>query len=468
MSSFIFRTSCMLAGCIALSICASPVAQAAMNPSFEIDPQVLAGAGRPAKPAPKPQKPSAALVGAQSSASPKAHIVHRTRQGGGDGSRKRAQRAKGSLARRSASTASGRAPFQTLRLEASPASLTSQEAAFKFTEFWKTVAPQASLVQKPLVFHSPAYSLTLDPQKFPVFSAMDGARIVVDQEASIPPLVKSLIMEQEPGIRIVSESPVNSRPFLASMLDAAGFYSVEEDFTVEFGVDPRLRVHSDFKVEKTAESLIKQDVALVNSGRVALPQALTSFLKKEGFTAHEPFASLKPAVVGGPQYPVYQVSASNRIEMVDTILTALSVGYRSDYQVDVFGRDNNGISLSVRAQRYFERNGQRCVVTGFDGDPVTYTLFRILETKGYKVVILDGQDDFRKVSEKVLASLHLPAQYAFHTLWPDNGSNYSLQMSGFRLEGAAVPGGALFLTNLQLDPVIRDLLSVNGFDVQKK
>ena len=57
-----------------------------------------------------------------------------------------------------------------------------------------------------------------------------------------------------------------------------------------------------------------------------------------------------------------------------------------------------------KAERYFERGGQRYVVTSFDGDPVNYTLFRILETKGYNVVILEAQDDFRKISEKLIAT----------------------------------------------------------------
>jgi hypothetical protein len=274
-------------------------------------------------------------------------------------------------------------------------------------------------------------------------------------------------MERDPSVRVVSESPANGRRFLSAMLNAAGFYSVEENFAVEFGVDPRLRVQSDFKVEKTAESLIKQDLALINSGKDALPQSLKSFLKKEGFSTFEPFASPKIAE-GGPLRPVFQITARNRIEIVDAILTALSVSYHSDQHLDVFAKDNNGISLTVKAQRYFERNGQRCVVTGFDGDPITYTLFRILETKGFKVVILDGQDDFRKVSEKILTSLRMPAQYSQHTMWPDNGSNYSLHMSGFRLAGADVPGGSLFLTDLQLDRIVRDLLTENGFDVLVK
>jgi hypothetical protein len=51
---------------------------------------------------------------------------------------------------------------------------------------------------------------------------------------------------------------------------------------------------------------------------------------------------------------------------------------------------------------------------------------------------------------------------------PDCGSNYSLQMSGFHVEGPGVPGGSLFLTNLPLDRMMSELLTESGYDLQVK
>jgi hypothetical protein len=79
--------------------------------------------------------------------------------------------------------------------------------------------------------------------------------------------------------------------------------------------------------------------------------------------------------------------------------------------------------------------------------------------------MLENHDDFRKVLEKILSPLHIQGGYAQHNLWPDNVSNYSLQMSGFKLEGAGVPGGSMFITNLTLDKLIHDLLKENGYSV---
>lgn len=361
------------------------------------------------------------------------------------------------------------AAAQTLRLETPSVPVkTSQEAVAAVKDVWGKMIPSKGQSLKPLKLQSSVFSLTLDPQRYPVFASMDGGTVLLDQDAAIPPLVKSLIEEKDPTIRIVSESPVNAKRFMSAMLEAGGFYSVENNFSMEFGTDPKLLVHSDFKVEKTAESLIKQDLVLLNSGNNPLPSSLGDFLKKEGFSVYEPFASLNPAVYRTPSRQLLQITSKAQTEILDAILNSLEVSYQSDRNVDAFAAENNGISLSVKAERFFERDGQRFVITSFDGDPVTYTLFRILETKGYRVVILEAKDDFRKISEKLLSRLRIKGDYAQHKLWPDDNLNYSLQMSGFSLEGSGVPGGSLFLTNLQLDRIIRDLLKENGYTVHVK
>jgi hypothetical protein len=296
---------------------------------------------------------------------------------------------------------------------------------------------------------------------------MDNGRILVDANSSIPPLVQALITDTDPSVRIVSESPVNAKRFYASMLEAAGFYSVEKNFSLDFGSDPKLTMNFDFKIEKTAESIINQDIALLNTERVPLSPALNNFLKKEGYTLYEPFASLQPVVPDVPR-SLYQIKTKNQSEIVKALLASLSVTSDHDRQLDVFETDNNGILLSVKADQYFERGGQRLVVTQFDGNPVTYTLFRILETKGYRVIILDPQDDFRKISEKMFSRMQIRNSYGQHTMTPESRSNYSLKMSGYALEGAGLPVGGLFLTNLELDSLIRDVLTENGYSITTK
>ena len=347
------------------------------------------------------------------------------------------------------------------------APVSDREAISRVKEIWGTLMPAGPKARKLPTIQSPTFSLNLDPGRYPELPTMDGGWILLDQGGSIPPLVRSLIEEKDPSVRIVSESTADAKKFLGAVLEPSGFYSVEEDFRLEFGEDPKLTVSSDFKVERTAESLIKQDVFLLNSGRQAMQANLRKFLGKNGFTVFEPFAL--PAgrkASPPPQSRILQITTGDQPGVVDAVLNALTVQFQRNQRLQVFAEGNSGISLTIKADRCFERGGRRYVVTRFDGDPVTYTLFRILETKGYRIIMLEPQDDFRKVTEKILSVMGIGGAYAQYRMWPVSGANCSLEMSGFKLEGAGIPGGSLFLTNLPLDRIVIDLLKDNGYSVQ--
>lgn len=358
-----------------------------------------------------------------------------------------------------------RAGGQLFRLEPPNTEDSEQVANVQFRQFWDKMLPP-SVDQKSITFQSALYSLTFDPQRYPVYAAMNNGRILVDKNVSIPPLVKALISEKDPSIRIVSESLLNRKRFLSAMFNSAGFYSVEEKFSMDFGSDPKLTIYSDFKIEKTPESIFNQDILLMNAGQISFPKVISEFMKKEGFMVQEPFASPQPVTFTAGR--LLQVTSKKQSDIIDALLSSLSVIPDIDRRLNVFAADNNGIFLSVKADRYFEHEGRRYVVSYFDGDPVTYTLYRILETKGYRVVILEAKDDFRKVSEKLLNSLRIPAMYAQHEINFDQKANYSLHMTGFQLGNPDDPGAGIFVTNLELDRVILDLFLENGYIIVTK
>jgi hypothetical protein len=266
----------------------------------------------------------------------------------------------------------------TFRLESPDSALSELEASIQIRQVWDRMLPPPAGGLKPVMIQSPSYSLSLDPQRYPVYAAMNNGRILVDRNASIPPLVKELITEIDPSVKIVSESPRNPKSFISAMLASAGFYSVEENFSLEFGTDPQLTVRSDFKIEKAPESLINQDMILMNSGRIPYPKSVSEFLAKEGLTVYEPFAESRP-VLPIASGRLFQIVSRNQSDIVDGLLSSFSIVPDKDKRLDVFAGDNNGISLSIKADRYFERGGTRHVISGFDGDPVTYTLYRLLE-----------------------------------------------------------------------------------------
>jgi hypothetical protein len=292
---------------------------------------------------------------------------------------------------------------------------------------------------------------------------MDGGLILLDKNNTIPPLVKTLIEENTPSVRIVVESPANGKRLLAAMLESARFYSVEENFNVEFGKDPKLTVYSDYKIEKKAETVLSENVILLNNGRSPIVPSVKSLLNKNGFTLLEiPPLDVVPV---RPSCGIKQIAAKGQPEMVEAILKALSVVSDRDRYIEVFSAEDNGIRLSVKADRVFQRNGVNFAISYFDSDPVSYTLFRLLETKGYRVVIFDKHDDFGITVGKLLSAMKVHAVYGQHELIREKNAPVSLRMTGFLLEDPAYPEGRLLLTDLELAPNIRMFLTESSYQL---
>src|SRR5512138_1569569 len=113
-----------------------------------------------------------------------------------------------------------------------------------------------------------------------------------------------------------------------------------------------------------------------------MPPALGTFLREEGFTVQEPFARTVTGGSGG-RGTVWQITTKDPQGMADGLLKALNLPVDRDRNVELFGYRESGLVLTIKADRYLENGGDRIVISSFTGDPVAYTLTRLLETKGY-------------------------------------------------------------------------------------
>ena len=332
-------------------------------------------------------------------------------------------------------------------------------------EVWNRLVPAAAgRSGAHFDYSSNAFSLSLDPERYPTLPAQDGGTILVDAAGTLPPLVRSLIQEKNPQVRIVSENAANPQRFYRSLLAAAQFYSFEEDFSVDFGSDPKITMRADFKIEKSPDSVLRQDVTLLNVGqnRRTTPDGLVRLLAGNGFRLVE---------AGTPSYQVpsgagdllYQVTEKEPKKILDSFLDALSVPFETGKSLDLYARENIGVRLDVPVDRYFEDNGQRYAVALFNGDPVTYTLVRLLETKGYRVIMLDKGDDFHTVADKVLSRLHIPGRFGDYDLWSARNVGYGVRMSGAMIRDNRNGDRNLFVTDRNLDPLVKELADINGY-----
>jgi hypothetical protein len=346
-------------------------------------------------------------------------------------------------------------------LRMTPAS--GEAAMTTLLTLWDRLVPAAQPVG-PLELRADNFSLRLDPKAYQVIPAADGGKIIIDANRNLPPLIRNLIMEKDPTLRIVSETPSSGKRFFSQLLMASGFYSVEPDFTVEFGDDPRLSVRADYRIERTPESLLSNDTVLLytDSGRYAFPQSLEGFLGNAGFQVIEPDLPHHDAPPHRDRF--IQVSAGSRFQVADTVLAALGLETEAGKSIEFTGWVNQGISLMVRVDRAFIYKGKPYALAVFDGNPVTYTLTRLLETQGVTVVVLSQEDDFHAVTGKLLTALKLPAMFDRHRLWPLRETPYTVQMSGYLVRDTTT-GRNIFLTDREVTPLLLDLIDRNGYAV---
>lgn len=329
---------------------------------------------------------------------------------------------------------------------------------------WDQLIPSRSVKRENIHVTGQNYELSLDPERFPVLPAADGGRILVDPGGTLPPLVKSLVQAAD-GVRVVSEDTGNTQKFYSSLLAESRFFSVTENFSVEFGNDAKLSVTSDFKIEKSPESLMKRDLVLLNvtEARSGTPQALVSFLSQQGFQLIEPYPATRREK-GVEGHRIHRISGANATDIADRLMESVGLRYLRQERVELFGPSDSGMRLDIQADRYFERGGERFIISRFNGDPVFYTLVRLLETRGYRVIILEDTNNFRTVAEKLLSVMKIPARFDTQRLWPTNELPYNVQLPGFMLRDQDT-GRKVVLTGAEIDPLINELVTLNGFTV---
>jgi len=335
-------------------------------------------------------------------------------------------------------------------------------------EVWPRIAGPGSGVRRDsLSFSRDDFSLRFDPSRYPVLETAEGRKILFDTAGTIPPLIQSLVTSVDPTVRIVAEDPSDRARFLSALLSAGGFYSVEENFRFTSGDDPLITVRADFKVERRQDSLMNQELVLVNHNQSLAPYspALKSFLASRGFTVVEPYAreGERRSPPQGEQGTLRILSKGGRASIADGILDTIGIPYVRDARLDLFTASRDGVDLSVRTDRSFTVDGTPCVIGFFNGDPVTYTLMRLLETRGYRVVMLEEKDSVRDASQKMLRTFRLPGRFGFQDVAVRPDAPFSLRVTGLHLSDGR--GKSLIVTDRTIGPEILRIVEEAGYRV---
>ncbi|WP_026842432.1 LysM peptidoglycan-binding domain-containing protein [Citrifermentans bremense] len=147
-----------------------------------------------------------------------------------------------------------------------------------------------------------------------------------------------------------------------------------------------------------------------------------------------------PAPPAVPQAATWVCPAAkkNTAAIVDSLLNALSTSWSKSKIIH--SGSGAPTTFSIRVDRYFEYKGARYVISIGESDPYNYTLIRLLEAAGYRVLMLSGGEDFKTTSEKLFKLVGIEPAFGNYPL---SGGN---QAAGYLLQQEDAGGRRVLLT----------------------
>lgn len=165
--------------------------------------------------------------------------------------------------------------------------------------------------------------------------------------------------------------------------------------------------------------------------------------------AEEPSATAAPPAVAPapalPRYPVrvHAIEGRDSEEMIDNIVRALGLECAKMRVVDFRTGAAGGNAFSVKVDRYIEAGGKRIIINSTEKDHFNYTLLRLLEQEGYRVIHAERKD-FRGIAGALLTYLDRVHEYTARQV-ENIGEEEPQEKRGF-LIGDGAKDMQLFLT----------------------
>jgi len=165
-----------------------------------------------------------------------------------------------------------------------------------------------------------------------------------------------------------------------------------------------------------------------------------------------PVTVAPPTISAAPVVPpantwICSVTEKGPARIVDAVLNALSLSWLRNRIIQ--SDEGAANTFSIMVDRYFELKGVRYIVSIGESDPYTYTLIRLLEGAGYRVLMIGSGDDFKVVSEKLLRLVGLVPDFGKHVL------QGGVESTGFLVRQDGAGGRAVVITSEAADPKLK-------------
>jgi hypothetical protein len=163
-------------------------------------------------------------------------------------------------------------------------------------------------------------------------------------------------------------------------------------------------------------------------------------------TATPPNFSAPPAAPAANTW-ICSVTEKDPARIVDAIMNAVSLRWSKNRIIQSDEGAQN--AFSIRVDRYFELKGVRYILSIGESDPYTYTLIRLLEGAGYRTLMINSNDDFKAVGDKLLRFVGLNPDFGMHVI---QGGK---QSTGFLLQPDDAEGRRVVITSEAANPKLR-------------
>jgi hypothetical protein len=327
----------------------------------------------------------------------------------------------------------------------------AKSLAAQLLTFWEDLVPGQRQIE-PINFSGKL----LDPEEFPILLAADGSKMLVDLRGTLSPQAKSQLLRKYPDLRVVTRGKEELRDFVGSLLRVAEFPRLEERPKIDLGADPRLTLTFDFRIVRIPTSSGGPEpvyMALSPDGP-CLPSVLKESLASRGFRVAELCAGV-PTPHAEPGYELRSVAPLPPCDMAQVLIEALSLKLEKNRIISGVlggGTDNR---FSIRVEGYFENSGRRYILACGDHDPYHYTLMRLLQIQGYRLITVQDRDDFAAVASNLFTQLNYPHIYGRHELDYDH---FTISVTGFKVTRTGDTVAQMLITTRPSDPMFTELV----------
>ena len=159
-----------------------------------------------------------------------------------------------------------------------------------------------------------------------------------------------------------------------------------------------------------------------------------------------PLSAPLPPVFPAP-VDILTVTATDTPDIVDNLLELLGIRVEKNRIVES-GRDaSDGTFISIKVDRFFTYHGNDYILALGQPDPFNFTLLRVLQAAGRRVVIIQPGDSFQTIGKKLLDAMQWPYTFGTQELRLSADSNQIRNVDGFMLVTDGAIPKQLLITN---------------------